>query len=913
MTLTDRFSGSALRLLAVLGAMAMVFALLPQTAGAQDPPDDPDDACPEDAPESDFTDREDIPPVHRENVDCAAHFDIVQGFADNTYRPRLQVRRDQMASFIALTLDAAGVALPAADEDAFTDVGEGNVHADNINRLAAAGIVEGGPLDLGPDEYGPALRTRRDQMASFLMRAAGFALEDDVNAFDSTTQQFSDVPSGNVHFAKVNAAAENNIAQGVGGGQYDPRDETRRDQMASFVVRLLNFILDDGGPPPPVGPGLDLALDPAECVVGEEITATATAIDEDEAGVQDVDVEFETSGLVADPVTGTGTTDAEGAATFAFTPTEAGDLTVTVTGTIDGEEFTDTVTVNCPEPQAPEGPITLADTTVQRGGTLSGTVTDPGTVASITATGCGLNNEPVAVSGSGTISVLIPASASAGDCTLTFTVQRTNGTVETQTFTITVSDLAPALTEGPDLLSAEVEENPDPAATNVIYTFDEDATGFASNPNDFHLYDGDGTRVTATDANLVAGNPNQIRARFLTTEVNTATLATVNIAAVTDAAGNINYWSGVPLFGFEFEAGVTNAPDLVSVSNIVRGAVNPLELTADFRFDEAVDETSYAGFEEGFRLISRDNTTYFGLAAENVSADDRTVRVTFETLVQIPVGSIVRGVVESGTVADSAGNFNPLQAADIVDDGTNDAPSLVSATVVGTDQVDYLFSEPVDAGILDAPDPNLFYVYDRAGIETAADTAVRSTTNTRLVRATFPDGTIATAVGASVDCANFNPGSPAPSECDDGAVFGNQNNAYNSEDEVPLQGLVFQAGQTALPDLVSVTAEVDQFGNTRVVYTFDDDLEAVYGTVADVDDFVLVDEFSTIFFPAVAGEVIDNRAIFDDNEFTPDQVRDAVVGSVNHGDGDTGLETASFGVGGVPVFPEGHVPVTETG
>lgn len=244
MTATDRlFEGSALRYLAVLAAAALTFTLLP-LAGVASGQVDEDREC-DDAP---FTDREDIPTAHRENVDCAFQEGIVQGFTDNTYRPALDVRRDQMATFIEGTLEAAGVDLPEGDSNTFDDVPDGNVHSDAVNSLAEAEIVFGGPGNLPPSQYGPALSTRRDQMTSFLIRAAEFATG---NTYGSSTQQFPDVPSGNVHFQSVNGAAETELALGRTDGNFYPSENVRRDQMGSFVIRLLEFLRGELEPTTP--------------------------------------------------------------------------------------------------------------------------------------------------------------------------------------------------------------------------------------------------------------------------------------------------------------------------------------------------------------------------------------------------------------------------------------------------------------------------------------------------------------------------------------------------------------------------------------------------------------------------------------------------------------------------------------
>lgn len=183
-----------------------------------------------------LTDRSAIPAAHRANVDCAVHHGIVRGFGDDTYRPARDVRRDQMASFVVGALEAAGVELTDAGDERFTDVPEDSPHAAAIRKLAGAGVVQGGPGRLSGDRYGPELVVRRDQMASFLVRAVQFATGEE---WTSQTQRFSDVPPNNAHFATVNGAAENGLAAGHGDGTFRPDAGVRRDQTATFAVRLL--------------------------------------------------------------------------------------------------------------------------------------------------------------------------------------------------------------------------------------------------------------------------------------------------------------------------------------------------------------------------------------------------------------------------------------------------------------------------------------------------------------------------------------------------------------------------------------------------------------------------------------------------------------------------------------------------
>ncbi|MEX2619866.1 MAG: S-layer homology domain-containing protein, partial [Egibacteraceae bacterium] len=102
--------------------------------------------------------------------------------------------------------------------------------------ICAGGRPRGRSLPRSDGSYGPTVAVRRDQMASFLLRAAAFAAAEDLA---SQTLAFPDVGAGNPHFANVNGAAQAGLASGFADGTYGPGAGVRRDQMATFVVRLL--------------------------------------------------------------------------------------------------------------------------------------------------------------------------------------------------------------------------------------------------------------------------------------------------------------------------------------------------------------------------------------------------------------------------------------------------------------------------------------------------------------------------------------------------------------------------------------------------------------------------------------------------------------------------------------------------
>ena len=167
--------------------------------------------------------------VHVHNIDCAAYHGIALGYTDGTYRPANGVRRDQMASFIVRTLETAGHTLPAA-EHTFTDI-TGNTHETAIGQLAAADIV----LGRAPTTYAPARTVTRDQMASYLVRALDWALD---TTHTAPASPFTDI-TGNTHEQAIHTAYDLELTTGRTETSYQPRTDVRRDQMASFLVRLL--------------------------------------------------------------------------------------------------------------------------------------------------------------------------------------------------------------------------------------------------------------------------------------------------------------------------------------------------------------------------------------------------------------------------------------------------------------------------------------------------------------------------------------------------------------------------------------------------------------------------------------------------------------------------------------------------
>lgn len=175
--------------------------------------------------------------VHATSIDCIAWRAITQGRTATTYEPGGMITRGQMASMLARTISTVGVELPGDPPSVFSDVA-GTTHALQIHQLAALGIVAGQQ----DGTYGPAAPVTRGQMASLLVSTF-----EEVAGFEPDPQRdyFAD-DTGGVHEPAINAAALAGLTTGIDDDRFGPSATLRRDQMATFVARLLDLLVVEG-------------------------------------------------------------------------------------------------------------------------------------------------------------------------------------------------------------------------------------------------------------------------------------------------------------------------------------------------------------------------------------------------------------------------------------------------------------------------------------------------------------------------------------------------------------------------------------------------------------------------------------------------------------------------------------------
>jgi hypothetical protein len=192
-----------------------------------------------------YVDRDEARDVHERSIDCVIWRSIARGAVRDArwfYEPLKNVTRGQMASFIVNALRVSGIdkEFPAAPaEPKFDDLGD-SPHANNINLLAEAGIVSG----TGEGKYSPEAPITRAQMATFLVKAANFAVDPDLA--ESGGQRFSDV-GGNTHADNIEVGSDNALFSGTSTSRFSPGATVQRDQMASFLTNLHVRITDSIG------------------------------------------------------------------------------------------------------------------------------------------------------------------------------------------------------------------------------------------------------------------------------------------------------------------------------------------------------------------------------------------------------------------------------------------------------------------------------------------------------------------------------------------------------------------------------------------------------------------------------------------------------------------------------------------
>ncbi len=564
----------------------------------------------------------------------------------------------------------------------------------DINCVTDYGIATGRQ----PNDFDREFNVTRRQMAQFVYREA---LLGGVQ-FDTTTDPgYSDDNdiTGEARDA-IWGLTNEGVVQGVGGGRFNPNGEVRRDQMATFLVGLADIL------------GLQ----------GFETTEDFFTDDETsvhEANINRIASESVTGGQGGDRIYGP------------FNPVLRQQMAAFLARVLDiAVEQGQIATLFAP------ATVTVNEQTVDAGDAITGSITGTGVESAIVTGDCVTGGDLTDTDGATEgiqFSIDTDEDATGGACELTFTTTFEGGGTQTDTETVTINPAPTGATELPELVSAQIlstttttQQTPtNPAGTRVQYTFDENVIGGgapAPRGGAFNVYNSDGSQADTNNGVVESVDDNTVVVNF--GNINTAqsagtlTVATVDTNAVTDTQGDVNP-EGDAAIGASgggntnLPAGVTNAPDLVSVQNFRQGATTG-QTAVDFTFDEAANTTGAGGFSlilvnnPGNTTGTADNDiNCTGPAANNNTAGGGTVAggngtTTITVVCTNPGGTVgttqgtaitadqvARGIVDQGTVQESANNEagnttldtnDAVMAVEVSNGGNTFEPDLVSVT-----------------------------------------------------------------------------------------------------------------------------------------------------------------------------------------------------------------------------------------
>ncbi|MGD6894606.1 N-acetylmuramoyl-L-alanine amidase [Bacillus infantis] len=166
----------------------------------------------------------DIPAKYSSEVNYLMQRSVVTGYPDSTFRPNLDVTREEAATMI-------GRALGLNDDKrqtGFSDVSKDSYASGYIQSAADKGIITGD----AEGTFRPKDKMTRGEMAYLLKRA--FDLSQTSNVF------FSDVAASGAQYTAINNIVTAGLSNGYPDGSFKPKNAITRVEFSLFTARGLN-------------------------------------------------------------------------------------------------------------------------------------------------------------------------------------------------------------------------------------------------------------------------------------------------------------------------------------------------------------------------------------------------------------------------------------------------------------------------------------------------------------------------------------------------------------------------------------------------------------------------------------------------------------------------------------------------
>ncbi len=187
-------------------------------------------------PATAFTDT--MTSTHRAAIDCAVWWELAQGRSPTSFAPASHVTRGQTAAMVANLLRTDDRDVGSVPSAGFSDTAGHRFEAD-IDLLASLDVVSGAT----PTTFAPDRPVTRAQMATILTAAfdRGFG-----SPLAAGPVGFTDVSPTNPHRGAIGALVASGVTTGTSATRFDPSSPVGRGQMASFVTRATDVLLQRG-------------------------------------------------------------------------------------------------------------------------------------------------------------------------------------------------------------------------------------------------------------------------------------------------------------------------------------------------------------------------------------------------------------------------------------------------------------------------------------------------------------------------------------------------------------------------------------------------------------------------------------------------------------------------------------------
>jgi hypothetical protein len=169
--------------------------------------------------------------THAYSINCVSGRGVTKGKTAITYDPEGTLSKGQTATFLINTLKAAGYTLSSTTGTCPED----DVHADSMSLLIGAGIIPR-PRD---GACGPAQTISRELMALWTRNTLVYGR----TYGDRGTDWYSDDTDSDFE-PVIDEIAGLGVVTGKGNALFGPRESLTRGQMATFLARVLDALIE---------------------------------------------------------------------------------------------------------------------------------------------------------------------------------------------------------------------------------------------------------------------------------------------------------------------------------------------------------------------------------------------------------------------------------------------------------------------------------------------------------------------------------------------------------------------------------------------------------------------------------------------------------------------------------------------